>query len=201
MTLPTHYTNIIKTLHQRFDTLEKNTMIDAQGKIENIRARREANTSKVTEFTANFLSTGIFMLQFGSETYEIEPKYAYHRGYTSLNLYARELAKELKRPFVRLYNNRLLIPKTKKLSILTTPFMFIAKKPGPSHYHIRYNMLAQEGGVIELAQEGGVIEIPSFKSLYCYDFRGNEGKEWRETFLNYIKEPECRRALGFTSEV
>jgi hypothetical protein len=192
MTLPTHYTNIIKTLHQRFDTLEKHTMIDAQGKIENIRARREANTSKVTEFTANFLSTGIFMLQFGSETYEIEPKYAYQRGYTSLNLYARELAKELKRPFVRLYNNRLLIPKTKKLSILTTPFMFVAKKPDPSHYHSRYNMLAQEGGV---------IEIPSFKSLYCYDFRGNEGKEWRETFLSYIKEPECRRALGFTSEV
>jgi hypothetical protein len=188
MTLPAHYTNIIKTLHQRFDTLEKNTMIDAQGKIENIRHRREANTSKVTEFTANFLSTGIFMLQFGSETYEIEPKYAYQRGYTSLNIYARELAKQLKRPFVRLYNDRLLIPKIKKLSILTTPFMFVAKKPEPTRYGLGYAL-------------NGVIENQNYKSLYCYEFRGNEGKEWRETFLSYIKEPECRRALGLTAEV
>jgi hypothetical protein len=191
MTLPTHYTNIIKTLHQRFDTLEKNVMVDAQGKIENIRYRREANTSKVTEFTANFLSTGIFMLQYGSETYEIEPKYAYQRGYTTLNLYARELAKQLKRPFVRLYNDRLIIPKTKKLSILTTPFLFVAKKPEPSNWRYNNALNIQEG----------VIENINYKSLYCYDFRGNEGKEWRQTFLNYIKEPECRRALGLTAEV
>lgn len=191
MTLPAHYTNIIKTLHQRFDTLEKNVMVDAQSKIENIRYRREANTSKVTEFTANFLSTGIFMLQYGSETYEIEPKYAYQRGYTSLNMYARELAKQLKRPFVRLYNDRLLIPKTKKLSILTTPFLFVAKKPEPSNWRHNY----------ALNEQGGVIENIHYKSLYCYDFRGNEGKEWRQTFLNYIREPECRRALGLTAEV
>ena len=119
MTLPTHYTTLIKTLHERFDKLERDTMIDAQIKIENIRLRRTANTSKVTEFTANFLDTGIFILQYGSETYEIEPKCAYQRGYTSLNLYARELAKSLKRPFVRLYKDKLLIPKTKKLPIIT----------------------------------------------------------------------------------
>jgi hypothetical protein len=187
MTLPTHYTTLIKTLHDRFDKLERDTMIDAQIKIENIRLRRTANTSKVTEFTANFLDTGIFILQYGSETYEVETKRAYERGYTTLNLYARELAKQLKRPFVRLYGDRLLIPKTKKLSILTTPFMFIAQKPKPLSYH-------------EPAQQG-VVEHTHYSSLYCYQFKGREGIEWRDTFLKYIREPECRRALGLTAEV
>jgi hypothetical protein len=66
MTLPTHYTTLIKTLHERFDKLERDTMQDAQNKIENIRLRRTANTSKVTEFTANFLDTGIFILRMAA---------------------------------------------------------------------------------------------------------------------------------------
>ena len=188
MTLPTHYTTLIKTLHERFDKLERDTMIDAQIKIENIRLRRTVNTSKVTEFTANFLDTGIFILQYGSETYEVETKRAYERGYTTLNLYARELARSLKRPFVRLYKDKLLIPKTKKLSILTTPFMFVAQKPKPFRYS-------------DEVMQQGVIEHTHYSSLYCYEFKGRDGIEWRDTFLKYIREPECRRALGLTSEV
>ena len=187
MTLPTHYTTLIKTLHDRFDKLETEAMTEAQNKIENIRLRRTANTSKVTEFTASFLDTGIFILQFGSETYEVAVERGYYkRGYTTLNLYARELAKQLKRPFVRLYGDRLLIPKTKKLSILTTPFMFVAQKAKP-----RYHEPPQQG----------VVEHTHYSSLYCYEFRGREGIEWRDTFLKYIREPECRRVLGLTSEV
>lgn len=189
MTLPTHYTTLIKTLHERFDKLETEAMTEAQNKIENIRLRRTANTSKVTEFTANFLDTGIFILQFGSETYEVAVERGYYRrGYTTLNLYARELAKQLKRPFVRLYGDRLLIPKTKKLSTLTTPFLFVAQKAKPFRYG-------------DQTVQQGVIEHTHYKSLYCYEFRGHEGIEWRDTFLKYIREPECRRVLGLTSEV
>ena len=183
MTLPTHYTDLIKSLHQRFDKLETEAMSEAQNKIENIRFRRTANTSKVTEFTANFLETGIFILQYGNETHEIATQRGYYqRGYTTLNLYARELAKSLKRPFVRLYGDKLLIPKTKKLSILTTPFMFVAQKAQPARYH-------------EPMQQG-VIEYTHYSSLYCYQFKGREGIEWRDTFLNYIRSPECRAVLG-----
>ena len=180
MTLPTHYTDLIRSLRDHYDAEEKKATDAVNTQLESIRYRRKQNTDKITNFTATFMETGVFVLDWPHETYE-KPNRGYNEHYgTTLNKYAQALAHSLRRPFVRLYGESLIVPKTKKLSVLTTPLMFVAKK-----YDYPYKV-----------DSYGVIELTHFTSLYKYWFRGSEGQEWRTRWLEYIKEPECRAALG-----
>jgi hypothetical protein len=192
MTLPQHYLDTIHALRTTYDDVEQNAVIDLQNTISNVRRRRTQNEDMITKVTKEFLSTGIYVADTNAWASYDKPHRKYGQA-TSIPLtkYIRELAQSTKRPYVRLINSSLYVPKTKKLSILTTPFLFVAKKTEATSWG--YTKIPMD--------EEGVFEITRYKTLYAYYFKGNAGQEWMNTFLNYIREPECRRALGLTAEV
>ena len=183
MTLPTHYTEIMNTLREHYDAREQEQTDQTTRALADIRQRRKQNQDKLTEFTARYMETGVFILNNMWDSYEKPFRNNGEWYRCTMNSYAKDLAHSLKRPFVRLYSDTLILPKTKKLAVLTTPFMFVAKKYNPREY----------------PNSNGVYELEHYTSQYRYGFSGDEGMAWKARWLEYIKEPECRAALGLLS--
>lgn len=182
MTLPTHYTEIMNTLREHYDAREQEQTDQTTRALADIRQRRKQNQDKLTEFTARYMETGVFILNNMWDSYEKPFRNNGEWYRCTMNSYAKDLAHSLKRPFVRLYSDTLILPKTKKLAVLTTPFMFVAKE-------YKYGQAYTTAG-------GGVFELTNYTSQYRYSFSGEEGLAWKQRWLEYIKEPECRTALG-----
>lgn len=182
--LPEVYLDTVGSIRTYYRELEEKQLKNAVSSAEGYRKSNDVHAKRITEITNKFLDTGVFFLLSG---WEYLPKTDRSRGewyHTTMSKYCRNLAKSLKRPFIRMEGDyRLLLPATKRVDILTTPFVFTA-------VHTSYTW-----GIPTDAQHG-VYEMKRYTSLREYRFHGDEGQRQRETWLEYIKSPECRKAMG-----
>lgn len=181
--IPQHYLDMINSIRTYYRDLEQDRVNTTNAQVGMWRTSTDKDQQRLTELTNQFMQTGVFIF---ANRWETIPKVGRTHGqhYTQrMTVYARQLAKSLKRPYVRVENNSLYIPKLKKLDVLSTPFLFTAKPP------IEY---------VYYAREPGVYEVTNRVSIREYYFMGNEGKQHLDTWLEYIKSPECRSALGIT---
>jgi hypothetical protein len=179
--LPETYTSTIKEMRNYYRSLEESQLKSAVSAAEGFRKSNDDYAARITEITAQYLETGVFFLK---SHWEGIPKTSRTHGQwytTTMATYCRSLAKSLKRPFIRLQGDTLLtVPKQKRLDVLTVPLMFIAQKPETPW---RIN-------------GPGVWEPARHTSLREYFFNGEEGKAQLQMWLEYIKSPECRKAMG-----
>lgn len=186
--LPETYLNTLKDMRTYYRHMEEQTIKNTENATRAYRQSNDQYEARVTEITNKFLETGVFFLSNG---WEFIPKTNRKHGewyHTTMAVYCRGLAKSMKRPFIRLVGDHtLFVPATKRLDVLTTPLMFCSQKPEyPGH--IGYGI-----------RPGGVYEMSRYTSLREYRFHFEEGKAHLATWLEYIKSPECRKALGITT--
>lgn len=184
--LPESYLNTLKDMRTYYRKREEDETKHANSRVESYRQSNDQYEARVTEITNKFLETGVFFLANGWESIPKVSRSHVEWDHTTTAVYCRGLAKSMKRPFIRLIaDHTLLVPALKKLDVLTTPFMFSAQKP-------------EFGGFLIAQDKPGVYEMGRYTSLREYRFHGEAGKAHLETWLEYIKSPECRKALGLT---
>lgn len=186
--LPETYTKLMADLNEHFSLQEKQIADDYKKRIDSITASRKRNQDSITKYVAHFLETGVFVLDSGWDWYTKPFRGNGEHYTTTLNKLGEQLARELKRPLVRLYGQVLRVPKQKQLAVITAPLKFVAEQQdGNRHSWFQSN-------------HDGVIYRPNvYESFDSYVFYGDEGIKHRETFFNYIREPECRKALRIPS--
>jgi hypothetical protein len=184
MTLPKPYTDLIKSFNEHYNAREKAITDMAQDQLKNIREARTKNEEVITKATQQFLEIGIHIYE--PNTWSVYEKPHRQNGghyHTPISKYLRELAHYLGRPYIDMPQSLLNIPKLKKLDVLTVPFMMVAQKTDRNAWNT-------------YALPAGVWELNHYASKTSYYFKGEVGEEMRKVFLEYIKAPECKKALG-----
>lgn len=185
--LPEVYTKLMADLNEHFSLQEKQIADDYKRRIDNITESRKRNQDAITKYVAHFLEMGVFVLDSGRGTYTKPFRGDREHYTTTLNKLGEQLANSLQRPFIRLYHNELRVPKQKQLAVITAPLKFVSEKIDGKYFRSRL-------------PENGVAYLPDYYSSFdTYRFYGDEGEAHRQTFYNYIREPECRKALRIPS--
>jgi len=156
-------------------------------------ARLADEQEHLTKAVATFLELGVFMPQTCAwGEIATDGRGGRSRSHEHPITIVRDMARELKRPFVEVYNDYVQIPRVKRLQVLTLPFVLVVKDGYPGVHH-RWKTT-----YVPIEPSSPVIRDKMYRTIDRYHFIGETGKQFREAFLEHLKTPECRKALKLT---
>lgn len=185
--LPQVYVEEQEWLHERV----KITIADKRAEFDDY-SRRTLNRlmereRKLAKVTSVLTRTGLYLWK-NNEYMEKVNRCSGESYREPLGNYVRKLAKELKRPYVRVFTTpkEIYVPRIKRLAPLTAFLSLVPKYEAPGFgltYHLKSEPVAHYQGA----------------AIGWYRFNGNTpvGNElWRYFIEEHINKPEIRRCLG-----